>query len=118
LLRIGGNTSDFDIWTTEATPLPSAEHSAPVGPDAGLNIGKTTKVTPEAIDELSTLLQATGWKLIYVINLGHGNPERAAEEAAYVTKRIGGKLLAIQVGNEADLYFRNGMRTPQYGYAD
>ena len=118
VLRIGGNTSDFAIWTAQSNPVASPERSAPVGPDAGLNIGKTTKVTPEAIDELRTFLEATGWSLIYGINLGHGSPERAAEEAAYVTKRIGDRLLALQIGNEADLYFRNGMRNAQYGYAD
>lgn len=118
VLRIGGNTSDFDIWTEQNVRLSAVERSAPVGPDAGLNIGKTTQVTPEAIDELLTFLDATGWSLLYGINLGHGNPERAAEEAAYVTKRIGAKLLALQIGNEADLYFRNGIRSPQYGYAD
>lgn len=118
VLRIGGNTSDFDIWTKQSVTLSATERSAPVGPDAGLNIGKTTKVTPEAVDELLTFLEATGWSLIYGINLGHGTPELAAEEAAYVTERIGNRLLALQIGNEADLYFRNGMRSAQYGYTD
>ena len=117
VLRIGGNTSDFDQWKPEHAAH-GAAWAEPVGPDAGLNIGKRTPVTESAIDELRTFLDATGWKLLYGIDLGHGSPDNAADEAAYVVKTIGPALLALQIGNEADLFFRNGIRTPTYGYAD
>ncbi len=117
VLRIGGNTSDFDEWKPEHATR-DAEWNAAMGPDAGLNIGRRTPVTQSAIDELRTFLDATGWKLLYGIDLGHGSPEKAADEAAYVVKTIGPALLALQIGNEADLFFRNGMRNPAYGYAD
>lgn len=117
VLRIGGNTSDFDDWTPE--PKASSDASAqPVGPDAGLNIGRHTVVSEMAVDELKGFLKATGWGLLYGIDLGHGDPERAADEAAYVVKTIGSPLIALQIGNEPDLFYRNGMRKPDYGFAD
>lgn len=61
-------------------------------------------------------LDATGWKLIYGLNLGTGTPEVAAEEAAYVTDRMGSKLLAFPLGNEPDRFSRDGRRTPVYGF--
>jgi hypothetical protein len=117
VLRIGGNTSDFDDWSSTRGTKDS-QWNDPMGPDAGLNIGRHTPVIESAIDNLRTFLDATGWKLLYGINLGHGSPERAAEEAAYVVKIIGPALQAIQIGNEADLFFKNGIRTPTYSYAD
>ncbi len=117
VLRIGGNTSDFDDWTPEHVARFDGSNDG-VGPDAGLNIGRHTPVTETSIDELRTFLDATGWKLLYGIDLGHGSPQKAADEAAYVIKVIGPALIALQIGNEADLFFRNGIRTPGYSYAD
>jgi hypothetical protein len=117
VLRIGGNTSDFDDWSSSRGEK-DTQWNEPMGPDAGLNIGRHTPVTESAIDNLRTFLDATGWKLLYGINLGHGSPERAADEAAYVVKRIGPALQALQIGNEADLFFKNGIRTPTYSYMD
>lgn len=117
VLRIGGNTSDFDDWTPGHV-APSAASEQPVGPDAGLNIGRHTVVSETAIDELKGFLKATDWGLIYGIDLGHGDPDRAADEAAYVVKTIGSPLIALQIGNEPDLFYRNGIRKPDYGFAD
>ena len=59
-------------------------------------------------------------KLIYGLNLGSGTPERDAEEAAYVSKTIGARLLYFQIGNEADLYHndRNGLRPSNWAFPD
>jgi hypothetical protein len=118
VLRIGGNTSDFAIWTDHETPSNTGAANAPVGPDAGLNIDKTTQITPRSIDQLRTFLDATGWGVIYGLDLGHGAPERAAAEAAYATERLGAALIALQIGNEPDLFYRNGLRSPTYTYTD
>ena len=42
----------------------------------------------------------------------------AADEASYVAKIAGGSLIAFQIGNEPDLYYRNGLRKADYTYAD
>lgn len=117
VLRIGGNTSDYDEWKPERVARAS-DWDAPEGPDTGSHTNKLTSVTENAIDELRTFLDATGWKLLYGIDLGHGSLQSAADEAAYVVKKIGPALLALQIGNEADQFYRNGIRKPTYGYAD
>ena len=118
VLRIGGNTSDFSMWSRQETRVAIDEASAPVGPDAGLNIDKTTQVTPTSVDKLRTFLDATGWSVIYGLDLGHGSPEAAADEAAYAVERLGSALAVLQIGNEPDLFYRNGMRSPSYKYSD
>jgi hypothetical protein len=50
------------------------------------------------------------------LNLGTGTPEIAADEAAYVHNTIGSKLLAFQLGNEPDLFYRNGLRDSKYDF--
>ena len=52
------------------------------------------------------------------MNLGTGTPESAAEEAAAVASSAGGALLAFQIGNEPDLFARNGHRPANYDYQD
>lgn len=118
ILRIGGNTREYDDWVPEKTARTDPGWAGAAGPDTGRDINHHTRVTQSAIDELRTFLDATGWKLIYGIDLGHGSPESAADEAAYVVRIIGPALVALQIGNEADLFYRNTSREPDYAYAD
>ncbi|HKM49338.1 MAG TPA: hypothetical protein VJX69_17240 [Terriglobales bacterium] len=118
VLRLGGNLSDVTLWNggPKATSLPSSAQRniqarfewRLVGRRAGEN--RPATITPESIRALGSFLQATGWKLIYGLNLGTGTPERAAEEAACVAENAGGSLLAFQVGNEADFFGRSFRR--------
>jgi hypothetical protein len=118
VLRIGGNTSAFSVWT----PKPSAEDAAEslrdevAGPDTGKHAAPQRAVTPLAIDNLRGFLDATGWKLIYGLNLGGGTPETAADEAEYVAKTMGSKLIAFQLCNEPDLFTKNGLRAKDYNF--
>ena len=79
-----------------------------------------TAITPESIDQLAGFLEATGWSLIYGLNLGTGAPQRAAEEAAWVAKKIGPRLQYFQIGNEPEYYRNqsNQLRAPNWGFAD
>ncbi|HXE14949.1 MAG TPA: glycosyl hydrolase family 79 C-terminal domain-containing protein, partial [Bryobacteraceae bacterium] len=56
-------------------------------------------------------------KLIYGLNMGTGTPEAAADEAAYVMDTIGSKLIAFQLCNEPDLFYRNKIRKSDYDFA-
>jgi hypothetical protein len=94
VLRIGGATTDEEVW-------------APDGP------GQTSgQIAPSDIDSLSAFLKATGWQCLYAINLGGSAPGApfptttalAAEEVAYVVKSLGSSLLGIEIGNEPDDY--------------
>jgi hypothetical protein len=88
VLRLGGNTSDFDQWTPEHAAGNTAGGVA-VGPDKGGRIHEQTPVSESAIDDLRSFLDATGWKLIYGIDLGHGSPERAKAQFLSAALRHG-----------------------------
>ena len=93
VIRIGGNSSDRSALRK------------------GLTIDRTH------IEHLAAFLSATGWQLIYGLDLGSGNPEQAAAEAEMVTQVVGPKLLAFQFGNEPD-GFRVDIRKPNYNCSD
>lgn len=89
VIRIGGNTSDR-----------AAGHP-----------------TEAAIIALGGVLRATGWSLIYGLDLGNGSAERAAREAEMVTRAAGPALMALQIGNEPDLFDRS-IRPASWGFRD
>lgn len=105
VLRIGGNMSEFSFWDPKApvTETPDGVE----GPDPGHGSPRTYKIPAVAIDNLAKFLKLTGWKLIYGLNLAAGTPETAADEAEYVAKAIGTNLVALQFGNEPDLFKHN-----------
>lgn len=115
VLRLGGSTSDYGRWKPEQVAVSS--RSNPVNPDNGQNATIRATVTETAIDELRGFLDATGWTAIYGIDLGHGSPEEAADEAAYVVPKLGPALLALQIGNEPDLFYRD-LRPSTYDFDD
>jgi len=105
VLRIGGNTSDVGWWratpTSKQPPLPgNVVLRTPPGEKSPMDLSYA--VTPEAVINLRAFLDATGWTCLYGINLGSSTPARAAEEAIFVAKTLGGKLEYFQIGNEAD----------------
>lgn len=98
VLRIGGNSSDLIDW-------------------AGNNTDTTKKniITTDQIDRLASFSKATGWPVIFGLNLVNKNADAAAKEAAYVYKKLGRNLLSIQSGNEPNVYFL-GPRPKSYSY--
>jgi len=102
VIRIGGNVSDFTRYDANGTAR---------------NLPKDTVLTKESIRQLRTFLDATGWKLIWGVNLGTGTAENAAEEARAVADAVEGRLIAFEVGNEPDLFSRAGHRPGNYDYA-
>ncbi len=106
ILRLGGNSSDCGWWkaTTESgKPSLSSNYLATVGSSAFAK-GLYFAVTPASIVNLRGFLDAVGWTCIYGLNLACGTPARAAEEASFVAKTLGSKLMFFQIGNEPDGY--------------
>jgi hypothetical protein len=103
VIRIGGNTSDF-------------AHYAPADPAASSAYG--TLVNDAALRELGGFLEATGWKLIWGVDLGRGSEAEALAEAGSVLAMVKDRLLAFEIGNEPDLFGRAKHRPPDYGYED
>jgi Glycosyl hydrolase family 79, N-terminal domain len=118
VLRIGGNTSEYCYWTPKPTAADIAASAAPVNPSTGKHPDAVRKITPQAVRNLQGFVDTTGWNLIYGLNMGTGTPEAAADEAAYVMKLLGPKLVAFQLCNEPDLFFRNGIRKAGYDFTD
>jgi hypothetical protein len=114
VLRIGGNTSEFSVWTPTSAPVRSASQA--LGPDTGRHPPPRRPITPLAVRNLRGFLELSGWRLIYGLNMGTESPETAADEAACVASVMGDKLVAFQLCNEPDLFHKNGLRGPDYGY--
>jgi hypothetical protein len=117
ILRLGGNSSEFCWWKAgagdEAPELPeSARRDDNWMPHA------FTAIEPASVDRLNGFLEATGWTAIYGLNLGTGTPEQDAEEAAYVARRLGKRLLYFQIGNEPEFYRddNNRLRPPDWDF--
>jgi hypothetical protein len=101
VIRIGGNTSDFSSYDAkgEAKSLP-----------------KGTVVTEANLRELRTFLDATGWRLIWGLNLGSDKLDNAVEQARAVAGIMGNKLIALEIGNEPDLFPNQGHRPRPYDF--
>ncbi|MFL6449945.1 MAG: hypothetical protein ACJ746_20020 [Bryobacteraceae bacterium] len=102
-IRIGGNTADFSKWSPAGPPV-----SAP----------KATVTNRAVIRDLGDFLHATGWKLIWNLNLGNDTAESAADQAEAVAEAAKGRLLCFQIGNEPDLFARSGHRPEPYTYSE
>ena len=103
IVRIGGNTADFSTWAPSGQPV-----SAP----------KATLINRAVIRDLGDFLHAAGWKLIWNLNLGNGNAESDADQAAAVAEATKDRLLCFQIGNEPDLFAHSGHRSDSYNYPE
>ncbi|MBA2589404.1 MAG: hypothetical protein H0U98_12360 [Alphaproteobacteria bacterium] len=101
VIRIGGNVSDFSIYDANGTSKWEP---------------KDTVLTLANLRQLRGFLDATGWKLIWGLNLGGDKLDNAVEEAKAVAQVMGDKLIAMEVGNEPDLFTRSGHRSGNYDY--
>ena len=110
VLRLGGNSSEFGWWKpTPNSPEPEHPHVPSV---VGEPLVRYYAVSAEAIRNLTEFLKATGWSCIYGIGMGTNTPERAADEAEFVSRSLGPRLQYFQIGNEPDLFNRH-LRDPQ-----
>jgi len=117
VLRLGGNLSDLTRWQSPVGDFATRRQLAATAhikttwewkaTDPVANTNRGGAITPEAIRNLRGFLDATGWKAIYGLNFGSGDAARARDEAKYVADILGDRLIAFQIGNEADLYRNN-----------
>ena len=101
VIRIGGNTSDYATYAANGTPV-----SSPKG----------TVVTEANLVELRGFLDELRWNLIWGLNLGGDHLDNAVEEAQAVSRIFGNRLIALEIGNEPDLFSRAGHRPADYNY--
>ena len=91
VLRVSGDSVDHTQW------LPSPSAPAPWA---------AATLTPADLAHLAALMQASGWRLVLGLDLGHPMPAVAVEEARAATASLGPALAALEIGNEPDLYTR------------
>jgi len=103
VIRIGGNTSDYARYAATAPAVSSA-------------FG--TVVNDAVLSDLGGFLKATGWKLIWGLDLGRAPQSEALAEASAVLSIAGASLMAIEVGNEPDQFPGHQHRPPEYGYEE
>ncbi|MEO8300757.1 MAG: glycosyl hydrolase family 79 C-terminal domain-containing protein [Rhizomicrobium sp.] len=101
VIRVGGNVSDFSAYDANGTSK---------------NLPKDTVLTKENFRQLRSFLDATGWKLIWGLNLGTGKLDNMVEEARAIAQAAGDRLIAFEIGNEPDLFSRAGHRQGNYDY--
>jgi hypothetical protein len=85
-LRVGGNEVDIVDWNSSG---------------AG---GSATQIGPADVTKLAAFAKATGWRVVYGINLKTNTPANAASEAAFAAHALGTSLVAFEIGNEPNVY--------------
>jgi hypothetical protein len=90
VLRIGGGYSDVPVTSTNA-------------------------ITPQKAARFAAFVRATGWKVIWGLNMASTTPDRCADQASVMTNALGDSLLAFQLGNEPEFWVTLGYRSDPYG---
>jgi hypothetical protein len=86
VLRVGGNLVDIVKWNPKGKG------------------GSDSEIAPSDVTKFATFIQATGWKVLYGINLKTNTLANAASEAQFAAKALGSNLLAFEIGNEPNFY--------------
>ena len=113
VFRIGANNVDSTFFKREgAPPLESMQENK--------YVTDPRTIGPKSVDAFFDFARAAGWKIIYGVNLGANDPAMAADEVDYAWKVGAKEIIAIEIGNEPNLYSkgpkREGIRPSSYGY--
>jgi uncharacterized protein (TIGR03437 family) len=103
LLRFGGNSVDTLTGWMRGQRTPSTPSSVITSSDA---------------DRVFAFARTVGWRVLFSLNLGHGDPATDADEADYVYGSASDVLSGFEIGNEPDLYHSNGLRPTTYTVND
>lgn len=95
LIRIGGNVSDHAEYVPDGNSRVETEK-------------KITVINRENLTNLAQFVQATGWKVMWGLNLGTGSKTDAVREAVAVDEALKGHLQSFQIGNEVEILPRFG----------
>lgn len=113
VLRVGANEGDTTFWSGAEMKPPAKQISL------GYSL-KPLTIGPPGVDNLYAFAKKIGWRVIHGLNLGTGDPGMAADESAYALKVGGPLVLALEIGNEPNLYRSKppkvGLRPAKYNY--
>ncbi|HKD73906.1 MAG TPA: hypothetical protein VKB76_00370, partial [Ktedonobacterales bacterium] len=86
VLRVGGNLVDIVKWNSKGKG------------------GSASEIAPSDVTKFAAFIHATGWKVLYGINLKTNSPANATSEAQFASQALGSNLLAFEIGNEPNFY--------------
>ena len=113
VLRVGANEGDSTFWSRTEMKAPAKQRSL------GYSL-KPLTIGPLSLDNLYAFAKRSGWRVIHGLNLGTGDPAMAVDEAAYALQVGGPLVLAMEIGNEPNLYRSKnsqvGLRPAKYNY--
>ncbi|MCH1883617.1 hypothetical protein [Agrococcus sp. ARC_14] len=90
VLRFGGLAVDRRTWwSSAAEPAPDWARAT---------------VTPADLERVAATAEAVDARVTLALDLGHEDPERAADMASHAADAFGERLLAISIGNEPNGY--------------
>ena len=128
VLRLGGHLSNITPWEGVGQDEPKQVRGVRHGiedywewplVDPSIQRNKKGMITRKAIENLRGFLDAVNWRLMYGLNFASGSAARAADEASFVAKTMGDRLLAFVVGNEVDGFGEDQFfRAKGYGIAE
>ena len=90
LIRIGGNVSDHTFYIANGVPAAKTDKEVSI-------------INWANLADLGEFARATGWSVMWGLNLGTGTAAQAVEEAVAVDQALGANLHSFEVGNEVDL---------------
>jgi len=93
LIRIGGNISDHTRFDPDGVASVQTETNV-------------TVINRRNLQDLAGFARATGWRVMWGLNLGTGSREAAAQEAHAVAGIMGNHLHSFEIGNEVDIHGR------------
>jgi hypothetical protein len=91
LIRIGGNVSDHTRFEPDGLAEVHSER-------------QVTVINRASLTELAGFARATGWRIMWGLNLGTGTASAAAAEAVAVAQALDGQLQSFEIGNEVDIH--------------
>jgi hypothetical protein len=101
LIRIGGNVSDHARFVPDGTAAAKTEK-------------ETTVINAAGLSDLGDFARATGWRVMWGLNLATGTKDQAVDEAVAVDRALGSTLQSFEIGNEVDLMRKHGKNFDAY----
>ncbi len=95
LIRIGGIISDHTRYIPDGVPAVKTQDGVTIINQANLK-------------SLGEFARATGWKVMWGLNLGTGSKEEAVQQALAVNTALGSSIQSFQIGNEVENLRRFG----------
>jgi len=115
-IRVGGNSADTTWW-----PEDGHDNNETCTNSYNNSVCCKTQITAEGVATHAALAKATDGTLTLDLNLLDASGAYALQEYTNINSAIGSDsdfIEAFEIGNEPDLFYENGIRSPDYTLED